>query len=79
MNATKEWKEYHASVCAINHFGSSGSMEKNGAVEMFLRSVEKHKFKYSEYIGDLLTKWLTVSKYTTIMLYEIIKEIKRKI
>ena len=27
-------------------------MEKDGAVEMFLRSVEKHNLKYSEYIGD---------------------------
>ena len=37
LNATKEWKEDHASN---NHLGSSGSMEKEGAVEMFLRSVD---------------------------------------
>ena len=49
---TEEWKKKHAPVCEINHFGSSGSMEKEGAIEMFLRSVEKHNLHYTEYIGD---------------------------
>ena len=35
-----EWKAKH--ICDINHEGSSGSMESEGAVEIFKRSVEKH-------------------------------------
>ena len=51
-NPTEEWLEIHKPVCAINHAGSSGSMEKDGAVEMFLWSLEKHQLKYTEYVGD---------------------------
>ena len=36
----------------MNYKGSSGSMEKEGAVEMFLRSIDKYNLKYAEYIGD---------------------------
>ncbi len=31
---------------------SSGSMESVGAVAMSQRSIEKHKLRYTEYIGD---------------------------
>ena len=51
-NPTAEWKENHAPDCEINHIGSSGSMEREGAVEMFLRSVDKHNLKYTEYVSD---------------------------
>ena len=52
QNPTDEWKKKHKPNCEINHTASSGSMEKEGAVEMFLRSIDKHKLKYAEYIGD---------------------------
>ena len=47
-----EWNRNHEMFCEINHMGSSGSMEKKWAVEMFLCSIDKHNFKYAEYIGD---------------------------
>ena len=46
-NATQAWKNNHAKTCMVNHSGSSGAMEKQGAIEMFTRSVEKHKLRYS--------------------------------
>ena len=49
---SEEWKKSHEPFCQINHKGSSGSMEKEGAVEMFLQSIDKHNLKYTEYIGD---------------------------
>ena len=51
-NPSEEWKKSHEPFCQINHKGSSGSMEKEGAVEMFLQSIDKHNLKYTEYIGD---------------------------
>ena len=45
-----KWKESH--VCTMTHSGSSGSMEADGAVEMFSRSVQNHKLRYTRYIGD---------------------------
>ena len=51
-NPTDEWSRNHELFCEINHKGSSGSMEKEGVVEMFLRSIDKHNLKYAEYIGD---------------------------
>ena len=39
-------------VCEINHKQSSGSMEKEGAVEMFVNSVTRRKLKYVEYVED---------------------------
>ena len=51
-NPTEEWIEKHKPVCAINHAGSSCSMEKDGAIEMFLRSLDKDQLKYTEYVGD---------------------------
>ena len=51
-NASHEWKKLHASSCEINHEGSSGAMERGGAVEMFTRSIEKHNLRYTIYVGD---------------------------
>ena len=52
QNASYEWKERHKDVCAINHHSSSGAMERDGVVETFLRLLEKHNLKYTDYIGD---------------------------
>ncbi|KYQ49219.1 hypothetical protein ALC60_11725 [Trachymyrmex zeteki] len=38
--------------CAVNHSGSSGKMEVDAVVEMFLRSEQLHGVRYSNYIGD---------------------------
>lgn len=48
----EEWMESHKNECSINHEGSSGKMEVNGAVEMFARSETLHSVKYLSYIGD---------------------------
>ena len=39
-------------TCNINHSGSAGSMEASGAVEMFLRSIDKHGLIYKIFVGD---------------------------
>ena len=36
----------------INHEGSSGSMETEGAVRIFNRSIKKNGLRYTNYIGD---------------------------
>ena len=45
-----EWKLTHK--CRLNHTGSAGSMESQGSVRVFERSVEKRNLKYCEYLGD---------------------------
>ena len=47
-----KWKEYHVEKCAANHQGTVASMETEGAVEMFLRSIEKRKLVYETYVRD---------------------------
>ena len=51
-NASLAWKEKHSPDCTINHERSSGAMEKDGAVEIFTRSIDKHKLKYTVFVGD---------------------------
>ena len=51
-NASEEWKETHAPNCAVNHVGSSGAMERDGAIEIFTCSIEKHNLCYTTYGGD---------------------------
>jgi len=46
----QNWKETH--VCQINHHGSASSMETNGTVDMFKRSIEKRNLRYTTFIGD---------------------------
>lgn len=46
------WKDSHADDCTINHEGSSGKMEVDGAIEIFARSEELHGVKYLSYISD---------------------------
>jgi len=41
-NVDAEWKKEHAKDCYINHSGSSGTMEVNATVEMFLLSVDSY-------------------------------------
>ena len=36
----------------LNHEGSSGSMETEGTVRIFNRSINKYGFRYINYIGD---------------------------
>ena len=38
-NVSASWKEKHAESCSVNHAGSSGATEKDGAVEIFTWSV----------------------------------------
>ena len=51
-NASLAWKEKHSPDCTINHEGSTGAMEKDGAVEIFTRTIDKHKLKYTVFVGD---------------------------
>ena len=44
------WKTQHK--CSINHKGSASSMESAGAIEIFQRSINNHKLRYNNYIGD---------------------------
>ena len=46
------WKQLHVDQCAINHTGSSGSMETEAAKLMWARSVELMDAKYTSLLGD---------------------------
>ena len=48
----EEWYEDNKYSCTLNHTGSSGKMEVDSIVEMFLRSIVKFGVKYLNYIGD---------------------------
>ena len=48
----KSWFDKHKNKCLINHTLSSEAMEKEAAITIFKRSVEKHKLKYTTYVGD---------------------------
>ena len=52
INASKEWKQTHAPNCSVNHECSSGAMERDGAIEVFTCSIEKHNLRYTTYVGD---------------------------
>ena len=47
-----QWYEKHKATCQINHSGSSDSMEKAGATEIFLRSIDSRGLKYCTFVGD---------------------------
>lgn len=52
---TDEWQKWysiHLPACSKNHFGSSGSMEPSGMLEIFQRSVEQYDVMYTTYLGD---------------------------
>ena len=46
----KEWKLTHA--CKINHIGSAGNMEPEGAKRIWERSIRKNKLRYTELYWD---------------------------
>ena len=48
----KLWVLSHQEKCCINHAGSSDTMEKDGAKEIFLRSMETRGLSYVNFIGD---------------------------
>ena len=48
----KVGKKSNAEICMVNHEGSSGAMEKEGAIEMFLRPIEKHNLRFTKYVSD---------------------------
>ena len=45
-----DWVRSHK--CSMNHDGSSGSMESEGAIRIFNRSIANYKLRYVNYIGD---------------------------
>ena len=46
------WQSEHKKNCCIVHFGSSGSMEREGAIQSFLQSIEKRNLKYTVFVRD---------------------------
>lgn len=46
----KEWKKSHH--CNLNHSGSAASMEPEGALRIFSRSIEEKGLRYTQYLGD---------------------------
>ena len=46
------WFDKHKHECSVNHSKSSGSMETEAAITIFMRSIEKHNLKYTTYVGD---------------------------
>ena len=54
-----EYNEFmadHDNECLTNHKGSAGMMEPQGVVACFMRSLEKYKTRYTQYLGDGDTK-----------------------
>ena len=45
-----DWRNSH--ICKYNYQGSVGGMESVGATRIFQRSVDKHNFRYKEFLGD---------------------------
>ena len=48
----KDWKKAHKEKCEVNHCGSGEDMEASAAVEIFSRSVETQRLKYTTFVGD---------------------------
>ncbi|XP_064598238.1 uncharacterized protein LOC135464678 [Liolophura sinensis] len=46
----QQWAANHK--CSINHEGSAAAMEPIGVKNIYLRSVEERKLRYTQYIGD---------------------------
>nr|XP_047137499.1 uncharacterized protein LOC124814004 [Hydra vulgaris] len=49
-DAYANWKNKH--ICLYNYQGTAGGMESVGAVRVFKRSIEKHKLRYTQFLGD---------------------------
>ena len=56
------WRAAHEASCKANYKGSAPSMEPEGALRIFSRSVDKHKLIYSEYFGDGVSKSFNIVK-----------------
>ena len=54
--AYAESKASHESECSMNHEGSAASLEPEGVVACFERSIDKYKSRYTQYLGDGDTK-----------------------
>ena len=52
IDTLEMWKQLHVDQCAINHTGSSGSMETEAAKLMWARSMELMDAKYTSLLGD---------------------------
>lgn len=50
--AFEHWWEGHQHECHTNFEGSSPSMDANGLLAIFQRSVEKHNLRYVQFLGD---------------------------
>ena len=48
----KNWYEGHKPNCAVNYQGSSGAMECQAGVDMFLRSIGNRNLRYTVFVGD---------------------------
>ena len=45
----EKWSEKHRDSCEVNHKGSYGDIENEGAILIFGRSIE---LRYTEFVGD---------------------------
>ena len=46
----QQWLTFHK--CHLNHEGSAGAMEPEGAIKIFARSDSERNLRYTEYLGD---------------------------
>ena len=51
----KAWKEQHTE-CNANYTGTSGGMEADAAETLWIRSVDRHKFRYTTLLSDCDSK-----------------------
>lgn len=51
-NRYRRWQANHPAKCTKTHDGSSGSMESKIACDIFGRSIDRYKLRYTRYIGD---------------------------
>lgn len=59
--AYESWKASHC--CKINHRGSAGSMEAEGAKHIFSRSIKNRNLRYTQFYGDGDSKSHATVKY----------------
>jgi hypothetical protein len=48
----KKLEGTHDDSCTANYVGTSGGMERHGALQMFQRSQDKYDVRYKQYLGD---------------------------
>lgn len=47
-----DWMESHGPKCTANFDKSSKAMKAQSAIDMWGRSIEKHKLRYVDFVGD---------------------------